>query len=143
MHLEGDSSKPGTPFDVRDLTCPICMSKIDDPSLFFFHLLLFFFKGIAEDPQISSCCHRVFCVKDGNTSRYENGCPLCRQMHYSFQSSAKHREMLEQLTLKCSCSERLIPSEYESHLERCVSVTFVCPHAACREKVNDHLNRKI
>jgi hypothetical protein len=91
--------------------------------------------GIAEDPQVISCCHRVFCVKDANPSQYENGCPLCREKNYSFQPSARHKEMLDHLTIKCACSEHIIPQEYENHLERCSNVTFTCPHNVCREKV--------
>lgn len=43
--------------------------------------------------------------------------------------------MLEQLTIKCACSEHIAPDEYEAHLERCPSTTFTCPHNVCREKV--------
>ena len=43
--------------------------------------------------------------------------------------------MLDQLTIKCACSERIAPDEYENHLERCSNVTFPCPHNVCREKV--------
>jgi hypothetical protein len=94
--------------------------------------------GIAEDPQMTSCCHRVFCRKDADVNRYNNGCPLCREKNFSFQSSAKHKEMLEKLTIKCSCSERIAPDEYESHLERCSDVKFICPHKGCQEKVRDY-----
>jgi hypothetical protein len=44
--------------------------------------------------------------------------------------------MLDQLTIKCACSERIAPEEYENHLERCSNLTFICPHTVCREKVN-------
>jgi hypothetical protein len=91
--------------------------------------------AIAEDPHITSCCQRVFCLKDANPSRYDNGCPLCREVNYSFQQSPKHKSMLEQLTIKCACSERIVPHEYEKHMERCSNVTFTCPHNSCREKV--------
>ncbi|CAF3627747.1 unnamed protein product [Rotaria sordida] len=90
--------------------------------------------SIAEDPQITSCCNRVFCVKDADLIQYTNGCPLCRKKHFSFKSSSKHKEMLEQLTIKCVCSERIAPDDYERHLERCSNVTFPCPHNTCREK---------
>jgi hypothetical protein len=43
--------------------------------------------------------------------------------------------MLEQLTIKCACSERIAPDEYDSHQERCSNVTFPCPHEICRVKV--------
>lgn len=92
--------------------------------------------GIAEDPHVSSCCHRVFCVKDATPTRYDNGCPLCRETNYSFQQSAKHKAALDQLTIKCTCAERIAPHEYENHMERCSSITFLCPHSVCREKVN-------
>jgi hypothetical protein len=95
--------------------------------------------GIADDPKITSCCHRVFCTKDANLNRYDNGCPLCREKDFSFQSSPKHKEMLDQLTIKCICSQRIAPDEYETHLNRCSNVTFTCPHNICREKVYNHL----
>jgi hypothetical protein len=104
-----------------------------------FEIIITFEIAIAEDPYITSCCHRVFCSKDANTSKYENGCPLCREINYSFQQSAKHQSMLDQLTIKCACSERIVPHEYENHMERCSNVTFVCPHSACQEKVNHKL----
>jgi len=44
--------------------------------------------------------------------------------------------MLDQVTIKCACSERIIPQEYENHLERCLNVTLTCPHSVCQEKVN-------
>lgn len=43
--------------------------------------------------------------------------------------------MLEQLTIKCDCSEHIPPDEYENHLSRCSNVIFTCPHKTCREKV--------
>lgn len=91
--------------------------------------------AIAEDPHITECCQRVFCSKDAIASKYSNGCPLCRESNLSFQPSEKHKSMLDQLTKKCSCSERILPNEYESHLERCSNVNFTCPHSACRDKV--------
>jgi hypothetical protein len=94
--------------------------------------------GIAEDPQVTSCCDRVFCAKDANPSRYDNGCPLCREVNYSFHQSSKHKTMLDQLTIKCACSERIVPCEYDNHMERCANVTFTCPHTICREKVNKY-----
>ncbi|CAF3440566.1 unnamed protein product [Rotaria socialis] len=116
MHLEKTTSTTGeTPIEARDLMCPICMT-------------------IAEDPYITSCCHRVFCSNDANSSQYENGCPLCRDEHFSFQQSAKHKSKLEELTMKCSCSERVLPQEYDQHLERCLNITFTCPHKTCQEK---------
>jgi hypothetical protein len=135
MHLEGTTSTQETQIETRDLMCPICMSKNNNIYL----KIIFIINtkiGIAEDPHITSCCHRIFCEKDANSSRYENGCPLCRELNYSFEQSAKHKSMLDQLTIKCTCSERIAPHEYENHLERCSNVTFICPHAACREKVN-------
>lgn len=56
-------------------------------------------------------------------------------MNYTFQQSAKHKSALDQLTIKCTCAERIAPHEYDNHMERCSSVTFVCPHSVCREKV--------
>lgn len=94
---------------------------------------------MADDPQITSCCHRIFCKKDADLNRYNNGCPLCREKKFSFQPSLKHKEMLENLTMKCECSERIAPDEYDNHLERCSHVTFVCPHKICREKVCDNI----
>ena len=91
--------------------------------------------GIADDPQISSCCQRIFCKKDADPNRYGNGCPLCRQKTFSFQPSVKHKEMLDKLTMKCDCSERVAFDEIENHLERCASVTSTCPHKTCQEKV--------
>lgn len=46
--------------------------------------------------------------------------------------------MLEQLTIKCACSERIAPDEYEHHLERCTNVTFTCPHKVCLDKVRSY-----
>ncbi|CAF2369905.1 unnamed protein product [Rotaria sp. Silwood2] len=91
-------------------------------------------RSIADDPQITSCCNRVFCAKDADLNQYTNGCPLCRKKHFAFKSSPKHKEMLEQLTIKCVCSEHIAPDEYERHLERCSNVTLTCPHNTCREK---------
>ena len=50
--------------------------------------------------------------------------------------------MLEQLTIKCACSERIVPEEYENHMERCSNVSFTCPHTACQDKVNKDLLSK-
>ena len=93
------------------------------------------FVGIAGDPQITSCCQRVFCTKDADLNQYSNGCPLCREKMFTFKSSPKHKEMLEQLTIKCVCSEYIAPDDYENHLSRCLNVIFTCPHSGCREKV--------
>jgi hypothetical protein len=49
--------------------------------------------------------------------------------------------MLEQLTIKCVCSEYIAPDEYENHLERCSNVTFSCPHKTCKEKVLNDLTK--
>jgi hypothetical protein len=136
MHLEGAKSTQETPMDTQDLTCPICMCK--ELILFLSYSKRIQFLGIAEDPQITSCCHRVFCIKDADLNRYNNGCPLCREKKFSFQSSPKHKAMLEQLTIKCVCSEHIAPDEYENHLERCSNVTFPCPHKTCQEKVFHH-----
>lgn len=55
----------------------------------------------------------------------------------------KHKEVLDQLTIKCTCSERIAPQDYENHMERCSSVTFICPHSVCRDKVNSsYIERK-
>lgn len=54
--------------------------------------------------------------------------------------------MLDQLTIKCACSERFVPNEYDNHMERCSNVTFTCPHTVCQEKVNNYfyfINYKI
>ncbi|CAF2066355.1 unnamed protein product [Rotaria magnacalcarata] len=115
MRIDENKPKEEIHMDTRDLTCPICMC-------------------IAEDPQISSCCNRVFCSKDADLNQYSNGCPLCRQKHFSFKSSPTHKEMLDQLTIKCVCSEHIAPDEYETHLERCTQTSFICPHKTCREK---------
>jgi hypothetical protein len=101
----------------------------------------FILTGIADDPQLSSCCQRVFCTKDADLNRYNNGCPLCREKKFSFQPSPKHKAMLEQLTIKCACSEHIAPDEYENHLERCSNVTFSCPHKTCKEKVLNDLTK--
>ncbi|CAF1202728.1 unnamed protein product [Rotaria sp. Silwood1] len=114
MHLEKKTSTEETPMDGRDLICPICMT-------------------IGEDPHITSCCHRVFCSKDANSRKYDNGCPLCRAENYSFQQSTKHKDMLDKLTIQCTCSERVLHHEYEHHLARCLNITFTCPHNACIE----------
>ena len=136
MHLELATSAPVTQIAAQDLICPVCMSK-HHCSIFKSLLLTFILKiAIDEDPHVTSCCNRVFCSKDANPSKYDNGCPLCREVNYSFQQSPKHKSMLDQLTIKCACSERIAPLEHEYHMARCSSVTFVCPHIACREKVS-------
>lgn len=115
MHLDHSTTGVNNQIEARDLMCPICMT-------------------IAEDPHISSCCHRIFCAKDANSNRYDNGCPLCREINYTFQPSALHKTLLDQLTTKCACSERILPEDYESHQERCSNVKFPCPHLACQDK---------
>ncbi|CAF2512098.1 unnamed protein product [Rotaria sp. Silwood2] len=115
MHLEKVTSTEETQMDGRDLMCPICMT-------------------IAEDPHITSCCHRVFCSKDASSRKYDNGCPLCRAENYSFQQSDKHKAMLDKLTMKCTCSERILQHEHQYHMERCLDVKFTCPHSACKER---------
>ncbi|CAF0894062.1 unnamed protein product [Rotaria sordida] len=115
MHLEKTTSTEETQMDGKDLVCPICMS-------------------IADEPYITSCCHRIFCSKDANSRKYDNGCPLCRAENYSFQPSTKHKEMLDKLTMKCSCSERMFANEYDYHMARCSDVTFTCPHSTCQDK---------
>ncbi|CAF1311611.1 unnamed protein product [Adineta steineri] len=116
MHLNGTEPIQETNImNTQDLTCPICMC-------------------IAGDPQITSCCQRVFCTKDADLNQYYNGCPLCREKEFSFKSSPKHKEMLEHLTIKCICSEYIAPDDYENHLNRCSNATFTCPHNVCREK---------
>ncbi|CAF1070602.1 unnamed protein product [Adineta ricciae] len=115
MHLEINELPCQTQLDTQDLTCPICMS-------------------IAGDPRVTSCCHRVFCAKDADPNQYQNGCPLCREKDFHFERSPKHKELLEQLTIKCVCSEYIAHGDYENHLNRCLNTRFTCPHTACREK---------
>ena len=88
---------------------------------------------------MTSCCHRVFCAKDADPTQYHNGCPLCREKDFHFDASLKHKELLEQLTIKCACSEYIAPDDYENHLNRCLNTRFTCPHTACREKVNNNV----
>ncbi|UJR16059.1 hypothetical protein I4U23_002972 [Adineta vaga] len=118
MHLDKNEPTTETRIETQDLVCPICMS-------------------IAGDPQITSCCHRIFCIKHADLNQYHNGCPLCRERDFKFKPSPKHKEMLGQLTIQCACSEYIAPDDYENHLDRCLNTTFTCPHSACREKNNE------
>ena len=141
MHLEGIKPTEETQMDTQDLTCPICMCKTEFDILRIFST--YSILAIAGDPQISSCCHRIFCLKDADITQYNNGCPLCRERKFSFQSSPKHKAMLEKLTIKCACSEHVAPIDYESHLERCSNVLFPCPHNVCQEKVKSIIHSMI
>ncbi|CAF0872744.1 unnamed protein product [Didymodactylos carnosus] len=123
MHIaESSDASDSKTLDLHDITCPVCL-------------------GAAEDAMITSCCQRVFCARDADKSRYENGCPHCRAENYEFQVAQKYRDLVDKCTYKCTCNERLFPRDYDSHQLRCSAISFACPHAVCQEKLKDKDDR--